>query len=123
MHITVLALDGLFDTGLTATLDAFATANSLSSALLGGATRFEVTTVGVRRKVRSGLGMTIPVTAITPGLARSMKWGMTPWVPSLRVVTEVGTQAAACGMVPSTRPPTLSARRRPSPVLVSGEGE
>ena len=63
------------------------------------------------------------VTAITPGLARSMKWGMTPLEPSGRVVTEVGTQAAACGMVPSTRPPTASARRRPSPVLASGEGE
>ncbi|MNT20585.1 hypothetical protein D3C72_1558990 [compost metagenome] len=63
------------------------------------------------------------VTAITPGLARSMKCGMTPLLPSGRVVTEAGTQAAACGMVPSTRPPTASARRRPSPVFVEGDGE
>jgi hypothetical protein len=59
---------------------------------------------------------------MTPGLARSMKCGITPWLPSGRFVTEVGTQAAACGMVGSTRPPTLSARRRPSPVLAVGEG-
>ena len=39
------------------------------------------------------------VTAITPGLARSMKCGITPFEPSLRVVTDTGTQAAACGSV------------------------
>ena len=62
------------------------------------------------------------VTAMTPGLARSMKCGITPLLPSGRVVTDVGTHAAACGIVGSTWPPTASAMRSPSPVLASGEG-
>jgi transcriptional regulator GlxA family with amidase domain len=68
MRIAVLALEGLFDTGLTVTLDAFSTANSLSAKLMGGTPHFYVTVVGVRRKVRSGLGLTMPVKAITPDL-------------------------------------------------------
>lgn len=68
MRISVLALDGLFDTGLAVTLDAFTSANNLSAALLGGTTRFDVSVVGVRRKVRSGQGWTIPVRAVTPDL-------------------------------------------------------
>jgi transcriptional regulator GlxA family with amidase domain len=63
MHLAILALDGLFDTGLTVMLDAFGLANTL-----GGARRFNVTIAGVRRKVRSGQGLAIPVRAITPDL-------------------------------------------------------
>ena len=46
-----------------------------------------------------------------------------PFVPSLRVVTETGTQAAACGRLVSTLPPTFSASLNPSPVLPVGPGE
>src|SRR5258705_449052 len=63
------------------------------------------------------------VTAITPGLARSMKCGITPLLPSLRSVIETGTQAAAFGSVFSTRPPAASASRKPSPVLPAGPGD
>jgi transcriptional regulator GlxA family with amidase domain len=63
MHLAILALDGLFDTGLTVMLDAFGLANKL-----GGAPRFKLTIAGVRRRVRSGQGLAIPVQAITPGL-------------------------------------------------------
>lgn len=82
MRIAVLALEGLFDTGLTITLDAFSTANALSAKLFGGTTRFDVTIVGVRRKVRSGQGLTIPVKPITPGLRPD--WVI---VPALRTTT------------------------------------
>ena len=68
MRIAVLALDGLFDTGLTVTLDAFGVANNLSARAMGGTPHFDVSIVGVRRKVRSGLGLAIPVQAITPDL-------------------------------------------------------
>lgn len=68
MRILVLALDGLFDTGLAVTLDALAVANGLASRLMGGTPRFQVSTVGVRKRVRSGQGFTIPVQAITPDL-------------------------------------------------------
>jgi transcriptional regulator GlxA family with amidase domain len=66
MRIQVLALEGVFDTGLTVTLDAFSTANSLSARLFGGTPRFDVTLVGVRRKVRTSQGLTVPVQPIKP---------------------------------------------------------
>src|SRR5579863_1701350 len=68
MRISVLALDGLFDTGLTVALDALALANKFSAQQMGGAPHFDVSLVGVRRKVRSGQGLGIPVRAVTPEL-------------------------------------------------------
>lgn len=68
MRISVLALDNLWATGLSVTLDAFALANSFSSRQMSGSPYFDVSVVGVRRKVRSGQGMPIPVKAITPNL-------------------------------------------------------
>ena len=44
-------------------------------------------------------------------------------MPSLRVVIDTGTQAAAFGSVSSTWPPAVSASRKPSPVLPVGPGE
>jgi len=66
MRIAVLALEGLFDTGLTVFLEAFGLANKFSA--LSGTPKFEVSVVGVRKKVRSALGLNIPVQAITPRL-------------------------------------------------------
>lgn len=62
MKLTVLALDGCFDTGLSAILDAFTTANELA-ALEGQAASppFEIKVIGMRRDVRTGLGMRVPV--------------------------------------------------------------
>jgi hypothetical protein len=68
MRITVLALDGLFDTGLAVTLDALGAANKLASRMMGGTPKFNVTVVGVRKRVRSGQGFTIPVQAVTSDL-------------------------------------------------------
>jgi transcriptional regulator GlxA family with amidase domain len=68
MRISVLALDGLFDTGLTVMLDAFSLANRFSAFQFGGTPRFDVSIVGVRRRVRSGQGLAIPVQAIKPDL-------------------------------------------------------
>lgn len=68
MRIVILALDDLFDTGLTVMRDAFALANKFSALQMRGTPRFDVSTVGVRRRVRSGQGLTIPVQAITPAL-------------------------------------------------------
>jgi transcriptional regulator GlxA family with amidase domain len=68
MRITVLALDGLWDTGLTVTLDAFTIANKFSALQMRGTVRFDVSIVSVRRRVRSGQGLLIPVQAITPDL-------------------------------------------------------
>jgi transcriptional regulator GlxA family with amidase domain len=68
MRIAVLALDQLWATGLTVTLDAFSLANNFSARQMGGAPYFDVSVVGVRKKVRSGLGLSIPVKPITPAL-------------------------------------------------------
>jgi len=60
MRIDVLALDGVFDTGLTALLDVFSTGNELS----GGKQPLRVRTVGVRHRVRTDLGLLVPVQPI-----------------------------------------------------------
>jgi len=67
MRISVLALDGAFDTGLTAVLDAFRVANSLA-AQQEQQPPFDVSVVGVRKKVRSNGGLIVPVQAVTPTL-------------------------------------------------------
>lgn len=69
MRISILALEDLFDTGLVVTLDAFKLANKFSAMQMGGTPRFDVSVVGVRKKVKSGQGFSIPVKAITPALA------------------------------------------------------
>jgi len=68
MRIQLLALEGFWDTGLTVTLDAFTIANNFAAAQSGGAPRFDVSVVGVRKKVRSGQGFAIPVKPVTPDL-------------------------------------------------------
>jgi transcriptional regulator GlxA family with amidase domain len=68
MRISLLALEGFWDTGLTVTLDAFKIANNFAAAQTGGTLHFDVSIVGVRKKVRSGQGFVIPVRPITPDL-------------------------------------------------------
>jgi transcriptional regulator GlxA family with amidase domain len=62
MRIHVLALDGVFDMGLSAILDSFGTAGDLASGSGRRSARFDVSLVGVRRRVRTNQGLTIPVT-------------------------------------------------------------
>jgi transcriptional regulator GlxA family with amidase domain len=64
----VLALEGVFDTGLTAVLDAFALGNKFSAGRMGGTPTFEMSVIGMRKTVRSGQGLTIPVRTVTPDL-------------------------------------------------------
>ncbi len=64
MHITVLALEGVFDTGLAVALDALGTANELIAMLDLQVPRFEVSLVGVRKQVTSGHGFAVPVRSI-----------------------------------------------------------
>ncbi|SAL53747.1 AraC family transcriptional regulator [Caballeronia cordobensis] len=68
MRIAILALDGVFDTGLAVTLDVLAAANGLAARMMNGTPHFQVTTVGVRRRVRSGQGFAIPVRPIEADL-------------------------------------------------------
>ena len=61
MRINVLALDGAFDLGLSAVLDAFQTANELIDAAKLDVAPFDVRVVGVRRTVRTAQGLRLPV--------------------------------------------------------------
>ena len=64
MRVNVLALDGVFDLGLAAVLDAFQTANELIAASRLTIPRFEVSVVGVRRSVTTSQGFRVPVRPI-----------------------------------------------------------
>ena len=58
MKIHVLVFDGVFDAGLALVLDTFDTANALAPA---PEQRIEVAVIGVRRRVRTHLGLTVPI--------------------------------------------------------------
>jgi transcriptional regulator GlxA family with amidase domain len=75
MRISILALDGLFDTGLTVTLDALAIANRFAQRM-NKAPLFEVSIVGVRKRVRTGQGFVIPVQ--DAALAAKPDWVIVP---------------------------------------------
>lgn len=61
MQINVLALDGVFDLGLAAVLDAFQTANELIDMSGVAVPRFEVQIVGVRKMVKTAQGFSVPI--------------------------------------------------------------
>jgi transcriptional regulator GlxA family with amidase domain len=63
MKINVLALDDVFDLGLSAVLDAFQTANELAGMSGLAVPRFEVKITGVRRTVKTSQGLTVPLDA------------------------------------------------------------
>ena len=86
MRIALLALEELFDTGLTVTLDAFTIANRISAREMGRTPFFEVSIVGVRKRVRSGQGLAILVRAVTPNLKNDDKG----WRPSAEAVPQNG---------------------------------
>jgi transcriptional regulator GlxA family with amidase domain len=61
MRLDVLALDGVFDLGLSAVLDAFQTANELIEASGLAVRRFDVRIVGVRKSLTTAHGLRVPV--------------------------------------------------------------
>jgi len=61
MRVHVLALDDVFDLGLSAVLDAFQTANELAEMSGFSGDRFDVKIVGVIRSVKTSQGLTVPV--------------------------------------------------------------
>lgn len=66
MKLHVLALDGVFDTGLAAVQDALTTANELAAAQQLDLPPFELKLVGLRRQVRTAQGLRVPVQPIPP---------------------------------------------------------
>jgi transcriptional regulator GlxA family with amidase domain len=63
MRLHLLVLDGVFDLGLAALTDTLATANELAPTLADAPAPIELTLVGVRRRVHTAQGLTVPVVA------------------------------------------------------------
>ncbi|GLQ89794.1 GlxA family transcriptional regulator [Dyella flagellata] len=76
MKITILALEGMFDTGLTTVLDALATANTLAQWTGIATPGFDVTLMGVRPQVRTALGLQVPVREVAD--APAPDWVIVP---------------------------------------------
>jgi transcriptional regulator GlxA family with amidase domain len=88
MRVTILALDGVFDTGLTVLLDTFSTANELAVDQGIRPPLFDVKLVGARRRIRTALGMT---TTVEPaGAVRKPDWGIVPALNAKRPEHLVG---------------------------------
>jgi transcriptional regulator GlxA family with amidase domain len=63
MNIHVLILNGVFDTGLAAVLDAFGTANTLAEMTGVSSLRFQMKVVGLHKSITTARGLTLPVAA------------------------------------------------------------
>ena len=63
MRIDILALDGAFDLGFSAVLDVFQTANELIEVAELAVPRFDTRVVGVRKRVMTSHGLSVPVRA------------------------------------------------------------
>ncbi len=110
MNIQVLATDKLFDTGLSAVLDTFATANQLAQAERMPVTPFRVEVVSVRKRIHTANGLRVPVTAVharapdvvlVPGLGVSTPEGVANALQSTDVQNTIAllherAQSGAC---------------------------
>jgi transcriptional regulator GlxA family with amidase domain len=63
MHIHVLTLNGVFDTGLAAVLDAFDIANALAEMTAISSLRFQTKLVGLSKAVTTAQGLSVPVSS------------------------------------------------------------
>jgi transcriptional regulator GlxA family with amidase domain len=95
MRIHILALDGVFDTGLAAVLDAFSTANAVAEMTGVASPRFQMTVVGLRKTVTTAHGLSMPVTAASR--AETPDVVVTPAIN--RITPEPLVQALASGQV------------------------
>jgi transcriptional regulator GlxA family with amidase domain len=82
MYVHILALDGVFDTGLATVLDAFGTANALAEMIGMSSLRFHTAVVGLRKTATTAQGLSMAVTpaarartpdvVVTPAINRIM---------------------------------------------------
>lgn len=78
MRLAILALDDVFDTGISVFLDTFTTANELAAAQGMARPPFEVGLVGVRPQVRTAMGLTAAVAPVAS--MRKPDWLVVPAV-------------------------------------------
>jgi hypothetical protein len=74
MRVHILALNGVFDTGLAAVLDAFDIANALAKMSGISALPFQTKVVGLRKIVTTAQGLSVPVTSAARANKRRMWW-------------------------------------------------
>lgn len=104
MRILVLALEGVFDTGLTTVLDSLTMANALAHATGMTTPGFDITVVGLRPQVRTALGMQVPVCdmsgapapdwVVLPALNRMTADALVPWLGRDDVIDASGALRA-----------------------------
>jgi transcriptional regulator GlxA family with amidase domain len=82
VDVAVLAVDGCFDSGLSAVVDVLATANALRENVPASPTAFTVTIVGLKKQVRTGNGLTV-----NPVPAKKM-----PQFPDLLIMPALGVK-------------------------------
>jgi hypothetical protein len=71
MRIHILALNGVFDTGLAAVLDAFGTANALAEMTGISSLRFQIKVVGLHKSIITARGLSVPVIAAARAACRA----------------------------------------------------
>lgn len=114
MQIAVLAVEGMFDSGLSVVLDVLATANALREHAAASGSPFNVTIVGTQASVRTGHGLqltttllseldTIPDLLVMPAVGLKSPQEVVdivrghPSLPSILSLREAGSAlAAAC---------------------------
>ena len=106
MRIFVLALEGVFDTGLTTVLDGLTMANSLARSTGVTTAGFDITVAGMRPEVRTSLGMQVPVHDVTglpvpdwvvvPALNRTTAEDLVPVLGRNDVVDALGALRSWC---------------------------
>src|SRR5689334_13687430 len=64
MNISILAINDVFDTGLSTLIDAFGTANELAEVTGLTSLRFNVSIVGVRTSVKTAQGLAVPAVSV-----------------------------------------------------------
>jgi transcriptional regulator GlxA family with amidase domain len=68
IRVYVLALEDVFDLGLSAVLDAFQTANELIEISGIAVPEFEVSIIGVRNAIKTSQGLSVPVQPVRSGI-------------------------------------------------------
>jgi transcriptional regulator GlxA family with amidase domain len=101
MRIHILALNGVFDTGLAAVLDAFGTANALAEMTGISSLRFQIKVVGLRKRITTARGLSVPV--IAAARARTPDAVVMPAIlymkPDLLVDALAGSEVREAGAV------------------------
>ncbi|HEY0936933.1 MAG TPA: helix-turn-helix domain-containing protein [Trebonia sp.] len=100
MRVAVFAVDGMFDSGLTVTLDILATANLLSAQAGLAAPPFSVTTAGLGTSVRTAHGLRLDTTPWPQITADPPEVAVMPAM-GLRPPAEIIAAVSGHGMLPA----------------------